>query len=258
MKKMLFYILIITTFTTCTQQHQDVEYQAKPVASFVVFNDNCKAPCNILFKNTSRGSDAMKYLWDFGDGDSSRLENPEHIYDIGGIYNVQLIVENKAGFSIANTKTTVQMDLPLGFFNLCRVDRITYLKVPPTKPDGKPWDDLPNSSALPDLQWLVRDTTRTYIRGQELSELVNFDQKLLPFTVPREGLTGSLRQFNQIYTIVVQDADENGPEIIGTFKFRPLDHFPAQADHATAPSLSQTQHLFSSDGLEILVTFTWQ
>jgi PKD repeat protein len=260
MKNILLYILLLLTFTSCSKLSQDSTFSRKPVASFVINNDNCKAPCIIGFYNTSRITDDTKYIWEFGDGDSSRLENPFHQYEAGGVYNVQLTAENKAGFSIATSKVTIQSDLPLGFFSLCRIDRVTYVKLPATKPDGKPWDDLPNSSALPDLQWLVRDTNRTFIRSQELSELVNFDQKLLPFTVPREGLSGSLRVFNQLYTLVVQDADENGPEIIGSFKFRPLDHFPAQIDKATAPSALQTKHTFkSADGLlELQVTFTWQ
>jgi PKD repeat protein len=260
MKNILLYILLLLTLTTCSKQSQDSTFSRKPVAGFVINNENCKSPCVIAFINTSRITDDTKYIWEFGDGDSSRLENPFHQYETGGVYNVQLTAQNKTGFSIATSKVTIQSDLPLGFFNLCRIDRVTYVKLPPTKPDGKPWDDLPNSSALPDLQWLVRDTTRTYIRGQELSELVNFDQKLLPFTVPREGLSGAMRQFGQIYTLVVQDADESGPEIIGSFKFRPLDHFPPQTDKATAPSASQTQHTFKSDDglLELRVTFTWQ
>lgn len=260
MKFFLFFFLILITFITCTKLNPDSDYLRKPVASFVINNDNCKSPCLISFINTSRITDDTKYIWEFGDGDSSRLENPYHQYEVGGVYNVQLTAQNKVGFSIATGKVTVQSDVPLGFFNLCRIDKIIYRKLPLTKPDGKPWDDLPGSSALPDVQWLVRDTTRTFIRGQELSELVNFDQKLLPFPVPREGLTGSLRQFGQLYTLVVQDADENGPEIIGYFKFRPIDHFPPQTDKATAPSAIQTQHVFKSDDglLEIQATFTWQ
>jgi PKD repeat protein len=258
MKKWLLYVLLLTTFTTCTKQNQG-DSIPKPITNFVVYNNNCKASCNIAFTNTTRSTYDTEYLWTFGDGDSSRLENPVHRYDYGGTYNVELVAKNKAGFGFMNKSITIQSDLPLGLFDLCRVERITYIKVPPAKPDGSPWDDLPGSSALPDLQWLVRDTTRTFMRSQELSQLVNFDQKLLPLIVPREGLSGSLRQFDRVYTLVVQDADENGPEIIGSFRFRPIDYFPAQPDKATSASTSISEFILKSDyGLEVKVTLFWQ
>ncbi len=259
MKKHLLYAILLITFTNCTKQYQDTDILRKPIANFNINNANCKAPCIISFTNTSKGNDDMTFFWEFGDGDTSHLESPAHLYELGGLYNIQLTAKNKAGFGFQNKTVTIQTDNPVGFFELCRVERVTFVKVPPTKPDGKPWDDLPGSAALPELQWLVRDTVRTYIRGQELSQLVNFDQKLLPISVPREGLSGSLRQFNQPYTLIVQDADEDGSDIIGAFKFRPIDHFPPQPDNATAPSNFQTEFTFNSpEGLVIIVTLNWR
>lgn len=259
MKKILHLGILLFTFTTCQKQNQDVRVMLPPAPSFIVHNDNCKAPCSVLFFNTTKGTYDTEYLWTFGDGDSSRLDSPQHTFWGGGKYMVQLIAKNKLGFNTQNKEITIQSDLPLNLFSLCRVERITFLKIPATNPEGKPWDDLPGSGALPELQWLVRDTTRTYIRGREMSELVNFDSKLLPFTVPREALSGSLRQFGQNYTIVIQDADEDGPEIIGTFKFRPIDYFPNQSDKANmAPSLLTEFTLKSSNGLEIVVSLAWQ
>ncbi len=259
MKKLLLFGIILSTFTTCSKPNQDGRVILPPIPSFVVHNDNCKAPCNVLFFNTTKGTYDTEYLWIFGDGDSSRLDSPQHTFWEGGKYMIQLIAKNKLGFNTQYKEVTIQTDLPLSFFNLCRVDRITFLKIPATNPEGKPWDNLPGDGALPDLQWLVRDSTRTYIRGRDMPELMNFDSKLLPFTVPRESLTGSLRRFEQVYTIVVQDVDEDGPEIIGSFKFRPIDYFPKQPDNATAPSNLLTEFtLKSSDGLEILVSLGWQ
>jgi PKD repeat protein len=259
MKKLLLFGILLSTFTTCQKQNQDVKVSLPPIPSFVVHNDNCKAPCGVLFFNTTKGTYDTEYIWTFGDGDSSRLDSPQHYYFSGGKYTVQLIAKNKLGFNTQNKQVTIQSDLSLSLFSLCRVDRITYLKIPLTNPEGKPWDNLPGNSALPELQWLVRDTTRIFIRGQELSDLVNFDSKLLPFTVPREGLSGSLRQFGQYYTIIVQDADVDGFELIGSFKFRPIDYFPAQPNNPTSPTNPVTEFtLKSPNGLEIVVTLGWQ
>ena len=246
------------TFTTCQKQIQDVGSRP-PIPSFVLHNNNCLAPCSVLFINTTAGTYDTEYEWSFGDGDSSNLDSPRHSYFTSGKYNVQLIAKNKFGYNTQNKEVTIQADVNLSFFSLCRVDRITYVKIPATNPEGKPWDDLPGNGAFPELQWLVRDTTRIYNRGQEMSELVNFDPKLLPFTVPREGLSGSLRQFGQYYTIIIQDADVDGPELMAAFRFRPIDHYPTQPDKAITPSIFQTEFtLKSSDGLEILVSLGWQ
>lgn len=49
----------------------------------------------IQFANNSTNSAAWK--WYFGDGDSSTVQAPTHIYDAKGIYNVRLIAYNQTG-----------------------------------------------------------------------------------------------------------------------------------------------------------------
>jgi hypothetical protein len=51
-------------------------------------------------------SDSYTYIWDFGDGDTSSVQNPKHIYDSVGEYTVTLTVEDEFG-NTANTTTTV-------------------------------------------------------------------------------------------------------------------------------------------------------
>ncbi len=59
-----------------------------PVASFSMDqNDGC-APLTVNFYNSS--SNAQAYLWDFGDGDTSTLENPTHTFVVGKNYLVKL------------------------------------------------------------------------------------------------------------------------------------------------------------------------
>ena len=40
---------------------------------------------------------ATKWEWIFGDGDSSKLRDPQHQYDSSGIYNAILIASNQCG-----------------------------------------------------------------------------------------------------------------------------------------------------------------
>jgi len=57
----------------------------------------CSAPATINFQNTSLGTGALTYQWDFGDGSTSTMENPDHVYTNTGNYQVTLIVTNSTG-----------------------------------------------------------------------------------------------------------------------------------------------------------------
>ncbi len=54
------------------------------------------APMNVLFTKKVMG--AVSWLWDFGDGDTSHIEFPTHIYALQGIYNVSLTTVDTLGF----------------------------------------------------------------------------------------------------------------------------------------------------------------
>lgn len=72
---------------------------AHPVNAQVtaLFSANDTAGCGSLivqFTNQSTGSGTLTYKWDFGNGESSTLQNPLIIYQNPGIYTVQLITTN--------------------------------------------------------------------------------------------------------------------------------------------------------------------
>jgi PKD repeat protein len=77
-----------------------------PVASFTV-NDNqiCQNYC-LTFANTS--SDATNYFWDFGNGNSSNLENPQPLcFNLPGQYVITLIACNNQGCDTTIQNVTV-------------------------------------------------------------------------------------------------------------------------------------------------------
>lgn len=73
-------------------------------ASFIVASTSGIAPFTAVFTNTSTG-DYTHSLWVFGDGLTSTLDSPTHIYTDPGVYTVSLTVSGPGGVdwvSLAN------------------------------------------------------------------------------------------------------------------------------------------------------------
>jgi PKD repeat protein len=77
---------------------------SKPAANFTSSATSGKAPLNVKFTDTSTGT-ASSWIWDFGDGSKSFVENPVHKYSKAGTYTVSLTVKNAAG---SNTVTKTE------------------------------------------------------------------------------------------------------------------------------------------------------
>ncbi|MEM6964257.1 MAG: S8 family serine peptidase [Bacteroidota bacterium] len=84
-----------------------------PIADFDYSLDNKKATF------TNHSSYGNTYLWEFGDGTTSTLENPTHEYAPGSTYTARLTVTNKCGESSTHQTliiTTSTDDLENNFF----------------------------------------------------------------------------------------------------------------------------------------------
>lgn len=57
----------------------------------------CRPPATISFTNTSTGSGVLTYFWDFGDGNTSVLQNPTDTYLISGNYSALLVATSSNG-----------------------------------------------------------------------------------------------------------------------------------------------------------------
>lgn len=70
----------------------------KPHAQVSVDSDRIgKAPLAVQFKDASTGVGINSWLWTFGDGQTSILQNPLHAYSSVGIYEVSLEVTSPSG-----------------------------------------------------------------------------------------------------------------------------------------------------------------
>lgn len=73
---------------------------AVPVAAFdasPVIPGTGAVPLTVSFTNLSTNADS--YLWDFGDGTTSTLKNPQHLYTTKGSFTVKLTATNKGACS---------------------------------------------------------------------------------------------------------------------------------------------------------------
>ncbi len=69
---------------------------AVPVANFTATPTTGAAPLNVQFTDTSTGA-PTSWLWDFGDGTTATVQNPNHAYAEAGTYDVTLTATSLAG-----------------------------------------------------------------------------------------------------------------------------------------------------------------
>jgi PKD repeat protein len=78
-----------------------------PSASFEVRPGNPSASASVQFADRSGGGAAVSWLWTFGDGESSTLQSPSHVFAQAGSYPVTLRVSNSGG----TTQTTQTVEV---------------------------------------------------------------------------------------------------------------------------------------------------
>ncbi len=70
--------------------------EGDPIADFSAYQTSICPDSSAQFYNRSINN-PTSWLWDFGDGNTSSLENPSHVYTSTGIYTVSLKVTNSYG-----------------------------------------------------------------------------------------------------------------------------------------------------------------
>ena len=95
-QKMAMIALLLIGFSMMSMSFTPIDTPAEyemiqtcPTADFTA-PDGLPVGTPIAFQNKS--SNANSFVWDFGDGNGSTVENPTHIYGAAGNYEVRLIV----------------------------------------------------------------------------------------------------------------------------------------------------------------------
>ncbi|MEL6694981.1 MAG: PKD domain-containing protein [Bacteroidota bacterium] len=89
-------IMIADTAGKCSDTASiRIETATPPLARFTsLWTEICDAPAQNDFTQLSQSTRPITYNWDFGDGETSVLASPAHIFDLTGSYEVQLTIEN--------------------------------------------------------------------------------------------------------------------------------------------------------------------
>ncbi|MEJ7767902.1 MAG: PKD domain-containing protein [Chitinophagaceae bacterium] len=76
----------------CSGEQQidyDLQIFDKPKALFTISQSGCLSdPVNFSDSSNGNGRQVIKWLWNFGDGTSSVIKNPSHIYQFPGSYSI--------------------------------------------------------------------------------------------------------------------------------------------------------------------------
>ncbi len=109
--------LTATTSAGCQNQiSSSVELYQNPTADFeYTFVDGSSCIESVVsFNDESSANEGqiVSWLWDFGDGNSSNIQNPTHSYSDDGTYIISLIVENSSGCTDQNQLPVTIHDYP--------------------------------------------------------------------------------------------------------------------------------------------------
>lgn len=107
--------MIINGGTPCADTSIQTLYISTLNADFLNDAPQCKGvPINFTDTSTVASSDSIvAWNWNFGDGFTSTLEDPTHIYNTGGTFNVSLIITSLGGCVDTTTYTVNIQGLPI-------------------------------------------------------------------------------------------------------------------------------------------------
>ena len=113
----------------CTKRDSiEISFSESPIA---LFNNEQEANGQVvLFSDSSKW--ASTYYWDFGDGSSSILQNPQHFYQDAGTYTSTLIVTNACGADTLTKQVIVESRGGSGLNTI----KVAWLRIYPNPSTG--------------------------------------------------------------------------------------------------------------------------
>jgi PKD repeat protein len=126
---------------------------------------------------TDASAGATGWLWDFGDGSTSREQNPVHAYAAPGTYEVKLLTRNSFGCTAEASQTVV-------VFRTAVEDLSKAVEVYPNPSDGNIFLRKDNGFVTETISLSVTDLLGRQILRKEISQ----PQKLSSLFLPAPGV----------------------------------------------------------------------
>lgn len=107
MKKIVL-ILVVLIFVGCSKDDNSEVTNKVGVASFKILNTNEVVNEHQTLELQNDSKNAVSYLWDFGNGDTSTEVTPNYTYPMCGYYTVKLTATDVEG-----NQTIYSQELPV-------------------------------------------------------------------------------------------------------------------------------------------------
>lgn len=108
-------LLVTNTFGCTNSSMQTITVLPQPVANFTYSSILCEQHV-MQFTDATVGAALTTWSWDFGDGGTSALQNPAHVFAASGNYNVTLIAGNASGCTDTIVQTLIVNTVPVPLF----------------------------------------------------------------------------------------------------------------------------------------------
>ncbi len=192
--------LKVTSSLGCTNTKTRTSYVQVigPTVDFGINSTSGSVPLTVSFKDLSTsGSPIISWSWDFGDGATSTAQNPTHIYNTAGMYNVSLTVEDLDGCPRTLTKNN-------------------FVNTPPTVTINQaPGQGDPSNSSTINFTVVFNEAVTGFATGDiTLSGTANATTGTVTEIAPNDGTT---------YNVAVTGMTNDGTVIAGVAAGKAVD-----------------------------------
>lgn len=110
-------VLMVTNSNQCVQDTIiEIIVNPTPVSNFTYTASCVGDSTQFTDLSLAPGSAITSWAWDFGDGGTSTLQNPQHMFTAPGTYNVTLSVHNLAGCTDSVTQQVIARPTPTAVY----------------------------------------------------------------------------------------------------------------------------------------------
>mgnify|MGYP000648652951 CR=1 FL=1 len=95
----LMFLGLISCYDDSSEEFQPPTGNINNIQPNTLFTTSTNPDDNLAIVFRSYSTDAVSYLWDFGDGSTSTEANPNYTYAVGGLYTVTLTTISSDGLT---------------------------------------------------------------------------------------------------------------------------------------------------------------